>query len=217
MSGDVLSDLLRAVRLRGALFYYIEGRDPWVTGAPPSSQLIPAIMPRAEHLIEFHGVAKGACWATVEGLPPVKLEQGDVILFPQGDSHTIASTPELKPERMDLGVFFAPPPPQLPFSLQADESGAMTAWLDGGGPVECQVVCGFLGCDARPFNPLLASLPRILHLPGLASEETSSWFGQFMRTAVEESNHRRPGGEAVLERVSEMMFVEAMRACLGWS
>ncbi len=211
MSGDVLSDLLRAVRLRGALFYYIEGRDPWVTGAPHSSQLIPAIMPRAEHLIEFHGVAKGSCWAAVDGLPPVALRQGDVILFPQGDSHTISSTPGLKPERMDLGVFFTPRPPQLPFSLQADESGAMTAWLDGGGPAECQVVCGFLGCDARPFNPLLASLPRILHLPGLASEEGSSWFGQFMRTAVEESNHRRPGGEAVLERVSEMMFVEALR------
>lgn len=210
MSGDVLSDLLRAVRLRGALFYSIHGSDPWMAGAPRSRDLIPAIMPAAEHLIEFHGVAKGSCWATVDGLPPVRLEEGDVILFPQGDPHTISSAPGLAPESVDLGVYFAPRPPQLPYSLRADAHGGMVARLDGGGPAECRVVCGFLGCDARPFNPLLASLPRMLHLPGLASGG-SSWIGQFMQTAVEESNRRRPGGEAVLERVSELMFVEALR------
>ena len=76
MSGDILSDLLRAVRLRGALFFYIEGADPWVAEVPPARELIPAIMPGAEHMIEFHGVAKGACWAAIVGEPPVAPRRG---------------------------------------------------------------------------------------------------------------------------------------------
>lgn len=210
MSADVLSDLLRAVRLRGALFYYVDGSDPWVAGAPPARELIPAIMPGAEHMIEFHGVAKGACWAAIEGSPPVRLEAGDIVMFPQGDGHTISSAPGLEAERMDIGMFFTPRPPQLPFALQANGDGVMTARLDGGGRSESTIVCGFLGCDARPFNPLLAALPRILHMPGIAADG-NSWLAHFLRAAVEESNRRRPGGEAVLERVSEMMFVEVLR------
>ena len=67
VSGDTLSDLLRAVRFRGALFYYIEGASPWVAEAPPAAEIIPAILPGAEHMIEFHGVVKGSCWAAIVG------------------------------------------------------------------------------------------------------------------------------------------------------
>jgi hypothetical protein len=70
------------------------------------------------------------------------------------------------------------------------------------------VVCGFLGCDLRPFNPLIATLPRLLHLK---ATENAGWIAEFMRLAVTESKSKRPGGEAMLERVSEMMFVDAVR------
>jgi len=69
-------------------------------------------------------------------------------------------------------------------------------------------VCGFLGCDLRPFNPLVATLPRLLHLP---AADDGAWIGQVMRQAVNASQNKRPGGEAVLERISEMMFVDAVR------
>jgi len=210
MSGDVLSDLLRAVRLRGAVFYYIEGAEPWVAEAPPARELIPAILPGAEHLIEYHGIVSGACWAAIVGEPPIRLAEGDVILFPQGDPHVMSSAPGLRAEEVDLGVYFTPRPPQLPFSLSVTERGVTTARLDGGGRARATVVCGFLGCDARPFNPLLAALPRVLRLTGAAAGP-GSWLAQFLRTAVEESNRRRPGGEAVLERMSELLFVEALR------
>ena len=71
-------------------------------------------------------------------------------------------------------------------------------------------MCGFLGFDAKPFNPLLASLPRVLRIPELAGDGRS-WVATFMRSLVEESNRKRPGGEAVLERMSEMLFVEVLR------
>jgi len=219
MSGDTLSDLLRAVRLRGAFFFYVEGADPWVVETSHSRDLIPLILPGVEHLIEFHGIASGSCWAAIVGGEPIRLSEGDVILFPQGDAHTMSSAPGMRAKVVDGGLRFTPRPAQLPYTLDvantvasraAAEASGTTARLDGGGFEQTTVVCGFLGCDTRPFNPLLAAMPRVLHMPGLAAPG-SSWVANFLRSVVEESSHKRPGGEAVLERMSEMLFVEVLR------
>lgn len=71
-------------------------------------------------------------------------------------------------------------------------------------------MCGFIGCDARPFNPLLAALPRTLRVPGQTGGG-SPWLVGVLHAVVQESSDKRPGGEAVLERMTEMMFVEAVR------
>ena len=208
MCADTRSELLRAVRLRGAFFFYVQGADPWVVETSQASEIIPVIMPGVEHMMEFHGIARGSCWAAIVGQEPIKLDQGDVILFPQGDAHVMSSAPGMRARVMDAGVHVMPKPPQLPYSLNVSE-GATAATVEGGGH-QTTVVCGFLGCDARPFNPLLASMPRVLRMPGLAAER-SSWIPNFLHTVVEESSRKRPGGEAVLERMSEMLFVEVLR------
>jgi AraC-like DNA-binding protein len=74
-----------------------------------------------------------------------------------------------------------------------------------------EVVCGFFGCDNRPFNPLLAGLPRMLHVKGDALPG-KAWLPLFSEIAAEESRARRSGGENVLSRMSELMFVELIRA-----
>ena len=210
MSGDTLSDVLRAVRLRGAVFFYVQGNDPWVAETPRSKEIIPAILPGVDHMMEFHVVTHGSCWAAIAGEEPVRLEQGDIVLFPQGDHHVMSSAPGLRAPAENHEIYFAPRPRQMPFALSVGEPGGSTALLDGGGRQQATLVCGFLGCDARPFNPLLASMPRVLRIPGLGSEG-SSWIGGFLRTVVDESNRKRAGGEAVLERMSEMLFVEVLR------
>ena len=210
MSGDTLSDLLRAVRLRGAVFYYIEGAPPWVAEAPHAREIIPAIMPGAEHMIEFHGIVRGSCWAAIAGESSIRLEAGDVVLFPQGDPHVMSSAPGMRAPSVDTNLFFSPRPPQLPYALSMTEARATAAPLDGGDRDRATVVCGFLGLDARPFNPLLAALPRVLRIPG-STLGADSWVTTFLRVVVAESNSRRPGGEAVLERMSEMLFVEVLR------
>ena len=209
MSGDTLSDVLRAVRLRGAVFYHVDGSPPWVAEAPPAREILPAIMPGAEHMIEFHGIVEGACWGAIAGQPSVRLEQGDVLLFPQGDPHVMSSAPGMRSPRVDKALYFAPRPPHLPFALSMHDSEPATARSEGGSG-RATLVCGFLGLDARPFNPLLAALPRMLHVPG-ATLGPDSWVASFLRAAVAESSQRRPGGEAVLERMSEMLFVEVLR------
>ena len=210
MSGDVLSDLLRAVRFRGALFYYIDGASPWVAEAPPANLIIPAIMPGAEHMIEFHGIVRGSCWAAIVGETPIRLEAGDVVLFPQGDAHVMSSAPGLRAPGVDMDFFFSPRPPQLPFALSMKNGEITTAKLGGAGRDHATVVCGFLGLDALPFNPLLAALPRVIHVRG-RTLGADSWVTTFLRAVVAESDQRRPGGEAVLERMSEMLFVEVLR------
>jgi AraC-like DNA-binding protein len=210
MSGDTLSSLLRAVRLHGAVFYRVQAISPWVTEAPPARQVIPVVMPGAEHLIEFHGVVEGSCWGGIAGEDAVRLESGDVILFPQGDPHVMSSAPRMRAPSTAMDRYLSPRPPQLPYVLcmSAGESGtAAPASRPGEGAT---LVCGFLGFDARPFNPLLASLPRVLHVPGSALG-ADSWVPTLMRTAVAESHAKRPGGEAILERMSEMLFVEVLR------
>jgi AraC-like DNA-binding protein len=211
MSRDTLSDVLRTVRLRGAVFYYLDGTSPWTAEVPPAEEIIGGIMPGAEHMIEFHGVVEGACWGGIAGETPLRLVARDVILFPHGDAHVLSSAPGLRPPRVDKSVYFAPRPPQLPYALSLHGSEVTTARLDGGGRSDHTVlVCGFLGLDARPFNPILAALPRVLHVAG-ATLGADSWIASFLQVAVVESNQRRPGGEAVLERMSEMLFVEVLR------
>ena len=110
----------------------------------------------------------------------------------------------------DTSFFFSPRPPQLPYALSMRDAEITTARLDGGGRDRSTIVCGFLGLDAKPFNPLLAALPRVLQVPG-RTLGADSWVATFLRAVVAESNQRRPGGEAVLERMSEMLFVEVLR------
>lgn len=210
MSKDTLSELLRAVRLRGAIFYYVDGVSPWVAETPNARDFTSEIFPGAEHVIEYHVVTRGTCWGAVAGEEAVQLHAGDVIMFPQGDAHVMSSAPGLRATRINKDVHFSPQPPQLPYALTVrGEQVSMTDRLDGHGADGATVVCGFLGCDARPFNPLLAALPRRLHIPKAA--EKSGWIGQFIDVAVRETVERRPGGEAMLERLSEMMFVDVVR------
>ncbi len=169
MGRDTLSDVLRAVRLRGAVFYYVEGASPWVAEAPAAAEIIPAILPGVEHMIEFHGIVEGSCWAAIAGEPPIRLEAGDLVLFPQGDAHVMSSAPGLRAPRVEKGFYFAPRPPQLPYSISLQGAEVSTARLDGGGSDRATVACGFLGLDARPFNPLLAALPRVCTCPAARS------------------------------------------------
>ncbi|HMI82835.1 MAG TPA: AraC family transcriptional regulator [Polyangiaceae bacterium] len=74
-------------------------------------------------------------------------------------------------------------------------------------------ICGFLGCDARPFNPLLATLPRVIHVPRRASDD--GLLEQFVKLALAESIAHRAGGDAVLARLSELLFVEVVRRYLS--
>src|SRR5690349_6363558 len=82
-----------------------------------------------------------------------------------------------------------------------------TVQLGPAGSRQTVFVCGFLGCDVRPYNPLLSSLPPQMHLTGIAC----GWLSQFAQQAVAESRAERIGSETMLTRMAELMFVEVVR------
>jgi AraC-like DNA-binding protein len=217
MSQDTLSDLLRSIRLRGVLFFHIDCTEPWVTETPRASVMAPTVMPGAEHLMEYHVVTHGSCWAGVVGDAPIRLEQGDVIVFPHGDAHVLSSDAGLRAEP-DVNFMFEWRAPQLPFMLRQGmgqpilASSELVLATQPAQPVQASLLCGFLGCDLRPFNPLLATLPRMIHAPASGADASGgNWIANFAQLAAAESQHKRPGGEAVLERMSELMFVDLLR------
>ena len=190
---DPLSDVLRAVRLNGAYFYYVEAGGPWSVFAAAARDLVPRVLPEAEHLISYHILLSGTCWGGLEG-NQVKMEAGDVIVFPQGDSHLMSSDEGY----LDGSGKKVEPSDRFPNTVQIGPEKLAR---------DTNLVCGFLGCDARPFNPLLASLPQRIHIKGLAL----GWLSQFPRQVVAESRAGRVGSDTMLTRMAELMFIEVIR------
>ena len=206
MTQDTLSDVLRGVRLRGAVFFNISARREWAAEAPAAKELAPMLMRGVDHMIEYHAVARGSCWAGIPGGPSVQLFAGDVVMFPHGDTHVLSSAPGMR-GNPDFSWFAETRVEQLPLHLAYD--GAEVSFsAPPDDHADTAFVCGFLGCDVQPFNPLIAALPRLLHL---RADADNAWIANFTQQAVAESNARRPGGEAMLARMSEMMFVDAVR------
>jgi AraC-like DNA-binding protein len=198
MSADPLSDVISSIRLTGSVFFRVECAAPWVAEAPPSSVIAGRVMPGVDHVIEFHAVTRGRCVGGIVGEEPIALEAGDFLCFPHGDPHVLASAPGLR-ATPDLSAYERPKDVPLPFRVRY-----------GRGPVEVELVCGFLGCDARPFNPLLAALPRVLR----ANDRDSlrhGWLSRLVEVAEAETRNPGPAGEGVLSRISELMFVEVVR------
>ena len=95
---DALSDVLRAVRLTGAVFFDVKASDPWVAETPAGQTIVRNIFPDADHLMSYHAVTRGSCWACPLDGEPIRLTAGDVVVFPHGDAHVLSSDPALEAE-----------------------------------------------------------------------------------------------------------------------
>jgi AraC-like DNA-binding protein len=211
LSQDPLSDVLTSVRLRGAIYFYVSCRGDWVAESPAARDIAGVVMPGAEHVLGYHLIVKGDSWAACDGVPPVRLAGGDIVMFPRGDAHVLSSAPGMRAPPYDddwvLAIRDQPKPFALAYHGQVLQPGATMPPEDA----STVVVCGFIGCDLRPFNPLIAALPRLLHL---SAGGVGAWVAPVLHQAVSESRQSRPGSAAVLERVSEMVFVDAARRYL---
>ena len=203
---DTLSDVLRYVRLRGAVFFNISGSSEWVAEAPAAKLIAPLLMPGTEHVMEYHVVVQGSCWASIPDGPSVQLSAGDAVMFPQGDAHVVSSGPRM---RGDTDFRWMSDFKVDHFPLRLGYNGVrFSPSVAEGHNADATLVCGFIGFDAQPFNPLIDALPRLLHL---RARKDDAWLAGFTQQAVAESHAQRPGGEAMLARMSEMMFVDAVR------
>jgi hypothetical protein len=169
---DPLSDLLRVVRLDGAYFFAVEAAEPWSVETVAAQELSPRILPTAEHLISYHILTRGHCFAGVRGEEQVELLPG--------------RRDRLSPRRRARDVECARhrPADEQPCPRRYPD----TVFVGKPGTSGASFVCGFLGCDRRPFNPLLAALPRRMHMRGMSN----AWLGNYTRQLTEESHLGRP-------------------------
>jgi AraC-like DNA-binding protein len=193
MRVDPLSDVLRAVRLDGAFFDLVEAAAPWSVLTAAARELAPRVLPEAEHLISYHILLSGSCWGGLDAKSQVQMRPGDVIVFPHGDAHLMSSSEGY----LGYGNVATSSPNRYP----------ETVLLGSDTERDTTFVCGFLGCDVRPFNPLLTSLPRRLHVPGIAA----GWLSLLPKQVVAESRSLRAGSETMLTRMAELMFIEVIR------
>ena len=140
MAADPLSDLLKTVRLTGAVFFEIAAEEPWAVESPPRELILPKILPGADHLIAYHVVTTGRCFATAVGGQAMLLEAGQVVVFTNGQPHIMSSGPNM------------PADPPMPDVLEVAASGQKPFCINfGSGAASVRLVCGYLACDARPI------------------------------------------------------------------
>jgi AraC-like DNA-binding protein len=204
---DVLSDVLRAVRLTGALFFPMQVSSPWIDEIPAATAFASILLPGAQSVVSYHIVTDGTCWAAVAGGPPVRLEAGDILVIPHGDAYSMSSAPGLRA--------LAPAHEVLTFFREMAAGRLPPVVIEGGGgPERARVICGFLGCDVRPFNPVLETLPRLIHLRRPPASAAPDRVEPMIEFALAESREPRSGGRCVLLRLSEVLFVEVVRRYL---
>jgi len=194
---DALSETLRVVRLVGAIFINARFTAPWCYQSPSADTAAPILEPGAERVVIFHLITEGECFVEMlEGEEPVRLTAGDVVIFPQGHAHRMCSVPGLPPAKgRRLDEVLARRPRQLAY---------------GGGGATTRLVCGYLACDARLARLLLAGLPPLVRVD-VRGSNAGIWLEASVRYALAEARSPRPGGEGVLAKLAEVLFIEVLR------
>src|SRR6266496_1277407 len=193
---DVLSEVLRVVRLEGALFFNGEFSAPWCFSSSRSTAA-PYLSPGTGHLILYHFLTEGRAYARLADGPREELTAGDIVVFPHGDAHLLGNGSPEKP--VDSFQTFA----------KNLTEGLKLARFGGGGEIT-RFVCGFMGCEPRLSEVFLAVLPKMLQVH-VANEPPGTWIENSIRFSVGDGNESNEGSGLVFAKLSEVLFVETLR------
>ncbi|MDH3968818.1 MAG: AraC family transcriptional regulator [Rhodospirillales bacterium] len=183
---DVLSDILHAVHLSGAILGRAEFSSPWGV----SSEGLTSPM--------FHIVLSGNGFIALEGGEPIPLGTGDLIMMPHGHTHRLQSdrsVPTVKFTDLMVGN-----PPRKPDIIRSGGSGAITA-----------IACGHLAFDRGEMHPLLAQLPPLIHIRG-GGNGAHDWLETTSQLISSELRAERMGTAALLDRLGGVLFIQVVRA-----
>ena len=197
---DALSDVLKSVRLEGAVYLNAEFTAPWCIQAKFGLASVRARLAGAEHVVFFHFLTEGGCKVRLaDSVEALDVASGDLVLFAREDKHLMGSDLQLAPvEAASL------------IRADAAADGDFIQMRHGGGGAATRFVCGYLACSRSLCRPLLDALPRVLRIP-IGDGPAAGLLRELLRVGVRESSASRPGTESMLAKLSELMFVEAMR------
>jgi len=195
---DVLSEVLKTVKLDGAFFYNGEFSAPWCFRSPASRDVAPYLSTDSGHVIIFHLLTEGRGYAGVEGeSKKLLLNAGDIVIFPHGDPHIVGNGSPVKPVDNEQ-------------ELQRIMSQGLKLSRFGGGGEITKFVCGYMVCEPQLSRVFLGGLPPVLKI-NIRNDASDQWLENSIRYSVGNADAFRPGGEAVIAKLSEVLFVEALR------
>jgi len=195
---DVLSEMPKSVRLDGGVFFNGEFSAPWCAREPDSCTMASYLSSQSKHVIIFHLITEGRGYARMEqDGRPVPFAAGDIVMFPQGDAHLMGNGPPVTP--VDSAK-------QL---QQVLAEGRLLSQFGGGGELT-KLICGYLTCDPQLSQIFLAGLPSIIKI-NIRDNASGQWLENSLRFSVDHADVSRPGGEAVLAKLSEVLFIESLR------
>jgi AraC-like DNA-binding protein len=197
---DALSDVLRIVGLTGGVFMEAEFTEPWSVVGKVAPELCRPFMAQPEHVVCFHYVLEGRFVLRLGDGTSSEVGAGEVVMLPRNDVHVFGSAAGIAP--VSAG--------QL---IQAPEALGVARITHGGGGARTRMVCGFLGGNSQ-LHPMLASLPALMtiapdSLPG------GEWMARTFSYAAQTMADGDPGAATVLAKMSELLFVEAVRRHLS--
>lgn len=187
---DVLDEILSSLRLTGGVVIDGEFTGDFCVRAQFTPNHCAPWFPTPQTLISYHYVRSGRAIVQVEGLPPVEVETGGIVILPRNDPHLLASRSGL-------------PPADVEDISWVTKEGVHK--VSSGTPGEkTEVWCGFLGTAKSSAHPLIEALPPLLTLNAGGSQ--AEWLESSLRF-LSESN---PSGEMVA-RLAELFLAQAIR------
>lgn len=198
---DVLSEVLKVVRLRGALFYNAEFSSPWSVYAASSRKLARYFATGPEPVVVYHLLTEGRAAVRLDSGDRINLEAGDIVMVPHGERHIMENGPAT--HTMDDSEH-----------LTDVLSQGLKRWRVGGGGEVTRFVCGYMACEPRLGQILLAGLPPVFKV-SMRTRTSGAWLEESIRFFVDQNDRSQPGGEAMLTKLSEVLFVETLRAWIA--
>lgn len=192
-TADPLGEALHFLRLSGSFYCRSELSAPWGLHLPPEPQAM-----------WFHVVNAGRCWLDVDGHDPRQLQPGDFALVPHGEGHLL---------RSEHGAPAAPVD-QLEYDYASDRYAILR---HGGGGTPTSLVCGTVRFGHPAARSLVALLPRTIVIDGAPGSQSpeAEWMYSTLRLIAAEGRELRPGGEAVITRLSDILVIQAIRAWIA--
>jgi len=195
---EVLSEVLKAVKLNGALFYNAEFSSPWCAHSVDAQTVTSHLSPNSQHVIIFHLLTEGRGYANLEGDDrPLPLSAGDILIVPNGDPHILGNGPPVRPVN------------RAQVLDQVLSQGLKVSRMGGGGELT-KFVCGYLSCDPQLSRVFLGGLPPIIKV-NIRDDASGQWLEHSIRYSVDNVDASQPGCGAVLAKLSEVLFVETLR------
>jgi AraC-like DNA-binding protein len=182
---DALSTVLEAIRLRSVVYSKFPLAAPWGLDVVKDENS------------QFWRLVSGNCTIGSPDGCVIELAEGDLVFVPNGSAHWIA----------DKSTSLRMPSPEF---VKARRAGIPV--FNGGGDVTT-LIAGHFEFDYQPLHPFLKDLPPIIHIRQYVTAN-QLLLKQVMQLMLEELNNEKPGSSVMLKNLSEIMFINIIRAYL---